>query len=86
MKKLLISIMLLAFTFPVFGAAAFAEALFYGSTQIGYMTTFGDQNQTQFMTIPISVGYKQDLLFYNPLKWARQIEPLKLARAEKELA
>ena len=59
---------------------------FYGSTQIGYMTTFGDQNQTQFMTIPISVGYKQDLLFYNPLKWARQIEPLKLARAEKELA
>jgi outer membrane protein TolC len=32
------------------------------------------------------VGYKQDLLFYNPLKWARRIEPLKLARAEKELA
>ena len=59
---------------------------FYGSTQLGYMRTFGDDNQTQFMTIPISVGYKQELLFYNPLKWARQIEPLKLARAEKELA
>jgi outer membrane protein TolC len=59
---------------------------FYGSTQLGYLRTLGDQNQTQFMTIPISVGYKQDLLFYNPLKWARQIEPLKLARAEKELA
>ena len=59
---------------------------FYGSTQLGYLRTFGDQNQTQFMTIPIAVGYKQDLLFYNPLKWARQIEPMKLARAEKELA
>ena len=59
---------------------------FYGSTQLGYLRTFGDKNQTQFMTIPITVGYKQDLLFYNPLKWARQIEPLKLARAEKELA
>ena len=58
---------------------------FYGSTQFGYLRTFGEQNQTQFMTIPIAVGYKQDLLFYNPLKWARQIEPLKLERAEKEL-
>lgn len=58
---------------------------FYGSTQLGFLRTFGDDDQTQFMTIPISVGYKQDLLFYNPLKWARQIEPLKLARAEKEL-
>ena len=59
---------------------------FYGSTQLGYLRTFGDQNQTQFMTIPIAVGYKQDLLFYNPLKWDRQIEPLKLELAEKELA
>ena len=59
---------------------------FYGSTQLGYLRTFGDQNQTQFMTVPISFGYKQDLLFYNPLKWARQIEPLKLMTAEKTLA
>lgn len=59
---------------------------FYGSTQLGYLRTFGDQNQTQFMTVPVTVGYKQDLLFYNPLKWDRQIEPLKLQRAEKELA
>lgn len=59
---------------------------FYGSTKLGYLRTFGDDNQTQFMTIPIAVGYRQSLLFYNPLKWARQIEPLKLARAEKTLA
>ena len=38
------------------------------------------------MTVPITVGYKQDLLFYNPLKWAKQIEPLKLTLAEKSLA
>ena len=59
---------------------------FYGSTQLGYLRTFGDQNQTQFMTVPITVGYKQELLFYNPLKWAKQIEPLKLQAAEKTLA
>jgi len=58
---------------------------FFGTTQLGYLHTFGDDSQTQYMTIPISVGYKQELLFYNPLKWARKIEPLKLARAEKEL-
>ena len=58
---------------------------FYGSTQLGFLRTFGDHNQTQFMTVPVAVGYKQDLLFYNPLKWAKKIEPLKLARAEKEL-
>ncbi|MCR4921835.1 MAG: TolC family protein [Bacteroidaceae bacterium] len=59
---------------------------FYGSTQLGYLRAFGNQNQTQFMALPISVGYKQDLLFYNPLKWARKIEPLKLTVAEKTLA
>ena len=32
----------------------------YGSTQLGFLRTFGDQNQTQVMTVPISVGYKQD--------------------------
>lgn len=59
---------------------------FFGSTQLGYLRTFGDQNQTQFMTVPISIGYKQDLLFYNPLKWAKQIESMKLTLAEKTLA
>ena len=59
---------------------------FYGSTQLAWLRTFGDQNQTQFMSVPVTMGYKQDLLFYNPLKWARQIEPLKLARAWAELA
>ena len=58
---------------------------FYGSTQLGYLRTFGDQNQTQFMSVPIAVGYKQELMFYNPLKWAKQIEPLKLTLAEKNL-
>ena len=43
---------------------------FYGSTQLGYLRTFGDQDQTQFMTVPVAIGYKQDLLFFNPLKWA----------------
>ena len=59
---------------------------FYGATQLGWLRTFGDGAQSQFMTVPIAVGYKQDLLFFNPLKWDKKIEPLKLTQAEKELS
>lgn len=59
---------------------------FYGSTQLGYLRTFGEVNSTQFMTVPINIGYKQSLLGFNPLKWDKQIEPLKFALAEKVLS
>ena len=59
---------------------------FYASSQLGILRTLGEYGQTQFMTIPISFGYKQDLLFFNPLKWAKQIEPMKMTLAEKKLA
>ena len=59
---------------------------FYGSSQLGFLKTFGDGAQSQFMTVPLAVGYKQDLLFFNPLKWDRMIEPLKMTQAEKELS
>ena len=59
---------------------------FYGSTQLGWLKTFGDEAQAQFMTVPLAVGYRQDLLFFNPLKWDKKIEPLKLTQAEKELS
>ena len=59
---------------------------FYGSSQLGYLHTLGNTVQQQWMTVPLALGYRQDLLFYNPLKWDRKIEPLKLTRAQKELA
>lgn len=60
--------------------------IFYGSSQLGYLRSYGDNSGSQFMTVPFSVGYRQELLFYNPLKWARQIEPMRLTQAEKNLA
>lgn len=59
---------------------------FYASTQLGWLRTFGPGAESQFTTVPFSVGYKQDLLFFNPLKWDKKIEPLKLTQAEKELS
>ena len=59
---------------------------FYMTSQMGYMRTFGDTGQNQFMSIPIAMGYKQDLIFFNPLKWEKLIANLEMTRAEKELA
>ena len=56
---------------------------FYGSTQLGYMRTFGQSQQ--FMTTPVALGYRQESLFFNPLKWDKRIEALRLTYAEKEL-
>lgn len=59
---------------------------FYVTSQLGYMRTFGSTGQNQFMSIPFAMGYKQDLLFFNPLKWEKLIANLELTQAEKELA
>ena len=59
----------------------------YASTGLGFLHTFGgDTNSDQFSTVPIKVGYRQDLLGFNALKWSKRLEPLKLKKAEKAYA
>ena len=59
----------------------------YASTGLGFLHTFGgDTNYDQFSTVPIKVGYRQDLLGFNALKWSKRLEPLKLKKAEKAYA
>jgi outer membrane protein TolC len=57
---------------------------FYANTGLSYLGTFGDINDKQYATIPVQVGYRQDLFGYNPYRWARQTEPLKLTVAEQQ--
>ena len=57
---------------------------FYANTGLSYLGTFGDINDNQYATIPVQVGYRQDLFGYNPYRWARQTEPLKLTVAEQQ--
>jgi outer membrane protein TolC len=45
---------------------------------------FGDIENHSYMSTPISVGYRQPILFYNEYKWAKKIEPLKYEQAEKQ--
>lgn len=58
---------------------------FYIDSDLGYLRNFGDNTSNQISTVPIRVGYSQDLLGYNPFKWQRKIEPLKYEKAKKEL-
>jgi outer membrane protein TolC len=58
---------------------------FFLNSDLGYMRNFGDNTYTQFTSVPIRLGYVQDLIGYNPFKWERKIEPLKYERAKKEL-
>ena len=58
---------------------------FFLNSDLGYMRNFGASSYTQFTSLPLRVGYSQNLLGYNPFKWARKIEPLKYEKAKKEL-
>jgi outer membrane protein TolC len=58
---------------------------FFLNSDLGYMRNFGDNTYTQFTSVPIRIGYVQDLIGYNPFRWERRIEPLKYEKARKEL-
>lgn len=77
-----------------FGASAGLEVLqnfdllggiFYLDTDLEYMRNFGANTYTQFSSVPIRIGYRQNLVGYNSFKWERKIEPLKYEKAKKEL-
>lgn len=58
---------------------------FFLDTDLGYMRNFGDKTYTQYTSVPIRIGYMQNLLGYNAFKWQRKIEPLKYEKVKKEL-
>lgn len=57
---------------------------FYLESNLAYMRSFGDNQSTQFTSVPIRIGYSQSLVGYNSFKWERRIEPLKYERVKKE--
>lgn len=58
---------------------------FYLDTDIEFMRNFGMNTSTQFSSVPVRVGYRQDLIGFNSFKWERKIEPLRYEKAKKEL-
>ena len=44
---------------------------------------FGDNEGTNFMSVPVQIGFSQPLFGFNQLKWKRKIEPLKYEEAKR---
>ena len=63
----------------------FTGGTFFVDTELGYIRNFGDLARSQFNSVPVRIGYRQELLGYNRFKWEKKIEPLKFERAQKEL-
>ena len=56
---------------------------FYIDSDLGYMRSFGENTYNQFTSVPIRIGYSQDLIGYNAFRWERKIEPLKFEKVKK---
>lgn len=57
---------------------------FYLESGLEYMHNFGEFTGRQFSSIPVRIGYRQDLIGYNRFKWDRKIEPLRFQKITKE--
>lgn len=57
--------------------------LLYIDSELNYYHTFGSYSGSQFTSVPIRIGYSQDILGYNPLKWEKKLQPLKYETAKK---
>ena len=57
---------------------------FFIESGLQYLRYMGEQAFNQFSSVPLSVGYSQELLGYNPFRWEKRIEPLKFEKVKRE--
>ncbi len=55
----------------------------FASSRLTRLDVFGDDNSISYLSTPVSIGYRQPVLFYNEYKWQKKIEPLKYEEAKK---
>ncbi|MFT3737650.1 MAG: TolC family protein [Breznakibacter sp.] len=58
----------------------------YTISDLGRIQNYGDKGFLQYASTPFRVGYSQDLFGYNPFKWEKKLEPMKLEKAKREYA
>jgi outer membrane protein TolC len=57
---------------------------FFVDSELGYMRNFGENNYSQFTSVPVRIGYSQPLFGFNSFKWEKKIEPLKFEKAKTQ--
>lgn len=58
---------------------------FFIESDLSFMRNFGATTYSQYSSVPVKIGYRQELLGYNAFKWDKKIEPLKYEKVKKEL-
>ncbi|MCT4647256.1 MAG: TolC family protein [Carboxylicivirga sp.] len=53
-------------------------------SDLGRIQNYGEKGFVQYSSIPIKIGYRQDLFGFNSLKWERKTAPLKYEKAKKK--
>ena len=48
---------------------------FFVDSELGYIRNFGDQATVSSQAFPLRVGYRQNLIGYNPFKWEKKSLP-----------
>ena len=57
---------------------------FYVESSLERMYNSGETRYSQFSSIPVRIGYSQELIGFNALKWEKKIEPLKFEKVKKD--
>jgi outer membrane protein TolC len=58
---------------------------FFLNSDLRYIRNFGVTTYNEFVSVPFTFGYRQNLFGYNPFKWEKKIAPLKYEKAGKQL-
>ena len=54
------------------------------STNLSRIDVFGANRQVTYASTPFSIQYNQDNIGYNPFKWRKKIEPIRLEAAKRQ--
>ncbi len=57
---------------------------FFMDSELGYIKNYGENDNVQFSTVPIRIGYSQALFGFNSFRWNKKIEPLKFEKAKSQ--
>ncbi len=55
----------------------------FATSNLTRLDVFGNDASASYLSTPISIGYRQPVVFYNEYKWQKKIEPLKYEEAKK---
>jgi len=63
----------------------FTGGQIFATSNLTRLDEFGGSDvNTSYLSTPISIGYRQPVMFYNEYKWQKKIEPLKYEESQKE--